>query len=114
MVCRHAAECGGCGLQHLAYPLQLEQKRRRLEQLLRDSLGRDAPRVADPIGMPSAPDGMPWGFRQKAAFVFGTDAAGGLTMGHYARGTNDVVAVAECPVHAPRANRIAFALHAEL
>jgi 23S rRNA (uracil1939-C5)-methyltransferase len=64
--------------------------------------------------MPASPDGMPWGFRQKAAFVFGTDAAGRLTLGHYARGTNDVVAVAECPVHAPRANRIAFALRDEL
>ena len=31
-------------------------------------------------------------------------------MGHFARGTNDVVPVEECPVHAGRANRIAFAL----
>jgi 23S rRNA (uracil1939-C5)-methyltransferase len=31
-------------------------------------------------------------------------------MGHFARGTNDVVPVRECPVHASRANRIAFAL----
>jgi 23S rRNA (uracil-5-)-methyltransferase RumA len=52
---------------------------------------------------------MPWRFRQKAAFVFGSGPQG-LVMGHFARGTNDVVPVEECPVHAGRANRIAFAL----
>ena len=77
--------------------------------LLRKTMGKDAPRVSPAIGMPVADDGMPWGFRQKAAFVFdaGPD---GLVMGHFARGTNDVVPVEECPVHAERANRIAFAL----
>jgi 23S rRNA (uracil1939-C5)-methyltransferase len=54
-------------------------------------------------------DGMPWRFRQKAAFVFGGSPAG-LVMGHFARGTNDVVPIEECPVHAERANRVAFAL----
>ncbi len=57
---------------------------------------------------------MPWAFRQKASFVFGRGPDGGLTMGHFARGTNDVVPVTECPVHAARANRIAFALRDEL
>jgi 23S rRNA (uracil1939-C5)-methyltransferase len=52
---------------------------------------------------------MPWRFRQKAAFVFG-NGPGGLVMGHFARGTNDVVPVEECPVHSARANRVAFAL----
>ena len=35
-------------------------------------------------------------------------------MGHFARGTHEVVPVVECPVHPYRANRIAFALRDEL
>ena len=56
---------------------------------------------------------MPWGFRQKAAFVF-APGPDGLAMGHFARGTHEVVPVVECPVHPFRANRIAFALRDEL
>jgi 23S rRNA (uracil1939-C5)-methyltransferase len=35
-------------------------------------------------------------------------------MGHHAAGTQDVVAIQECPVHSARGNRIAFALHERL
>lgn len=66
-----------------------------------------------PVFPPS--DDGPWHFRQKVAFVFGA-AAGGreLVMGHYASGSQRVVAVEECPVHSARGNRIAFALRDEL
>jgi 23S rRNA (uracil1939-C5)-methyltransferase len=107
--CRHAAACGGCAWQHMAYPEQLRRKAAVLDVLLRRSMGDAAPRVLPAIGMPPGSDGMPWRFRQKAAFVFGR-GPDGLVMGHFARGTNDVVPVEECPVHAGRANRIAFAL----
>jgi 23S rRNA (uracil1939-C5)-methyltransferase len=107
--CRHAAACGGCAWQHMAYPEQLRRKTAALDVLLRRSMGDAAPRVSPAIGMSPGSDGMPWRFRQKAAFVFGRGPAG-LVMGHFARGTNDVVPVEECPVHAGRANRIAFAL----
>lgn len=35
-------------------------------------------------------------------------------MGHYAAGTRRVVPITECPVHSPRANRLAFALLSRL
>jgi 23S rRNA (uracil1939-C5)-methyltransferase len=107
--CRHAARCGGCAWQHVAYPEQLRRKAAALDVLLRRAMGESAPRVSPTIGMATGDDGMPWRFRQKASFVFGS-GPGGLVMGHFARGTNDVVPVQECPVHASRANRIAFAL----
>jgi len=107
--CRHAAACGGCTWQHIAYPEQLRRKAAALEVLLRKAMGDRTPRVSPAIGLPVGGDGMPWRFRQKAAFVFGNGPEG-LVMGHFARGTNDVVPVEECPVHAGRANRIAFAL----
>ena len=104
--CRHHAACGGCGWQNVPYPEQLIRKQKRIEELLGRELGTHAPRVLPTIGMPVGEDGMPWGFRQKASFVFGSDAAGRLVMGHYARRSHEVVPVSECPVHAPRANRI--------
>jgi 23S rRNA (uracil1939-C5)-methyltransferase len=107
--CRHAAACGGCAWQHIAYPEQLRRKAAALDVRLRRAMGGEAPPVSPAIGMPVGGDGMPWRFRQKAAFVFGR-GPGGLVMGHFARGTHDVVPVEECPVHAGRANRLAFAL----
>jgi 23S rRNA (uracil1939-C5)-methyltransferase len=111
--CRHAAVCGGCTWQHVAYAEQLRWKTRHVEKRLRAALGERAPRVEPTIGLAVGEDGMPWGFRQKSTFVFGS-GPGGLTLGHFARGTHDVVPLAECPVHAERANRIAFALRDEL
>jgi 23S rRNA (uracil1939-C5)-methyltransferase len=108
--CRHATACGGCAWQHIAYPEQLRRKAAALDVLLRRTMGKSAPRVLPAIGMPVEADGMPWHFRQKAAFVFDSPEGGGLAMGHFARGTHQVVAVSECPVHSERANRIAFAL----
>jgi 23S rRNA (uracil1939-C5)-methyltransferase len=107
--CRHAGPCGGCAWQHIAYPEQLRRKTASVDVLLRQAMAGAAPRVLPAIGMSPGSDGMPWRFRQKAAFVF-ADGPAGLAMGHFARGTNDVVPVEECPVHAERANRIAFAL----
>jgi len=111
--CRHASACGGCSWQHIAYPEQLRRKAAVVDVLLRRAMGEAAPRVSPAIGMPVEADGMPWRFRQKAAFVLDQGGAG-LVMGHFARGTNDVVSVEECPVHAERANRIAFALRDSL
>ena len=66
------------------------------------------------IGMPVANDGMPWAFRQKVSFVFGSGPRGALVMGHYARGSKQIIPVTECPVHSARGNRIAFALRERL
>ena len=107
--CRHASECGGCAWQHIAYPEQLRRKTAALDVVLRRAMGERAPKVSPAIGMPPGSDGMPWRFRQKTAFVF-ANGPRGLVMGHFARGTNDVVPIEECPVHSARANRIAFAL----
>jgi 23S rRNA (uracil1939-C5)-methyltransferase len=108
--CRHFVVCGGCAWQHIAYSEQLRRKTAALTALLRRAMGEAAPRVAPAIGTDVGSDGMPWGFRQKSAFVFGRGPEGRLVMGHFARGTHDVVPVEECPVHPERANRIAFAL----
>jgi 23S rRNA (uracil1939-C5)-methyltransferase len=114
--CRHASACGGCGWQHIAYPEQLRLKTQVLATLFERApgFGGRPPQVRPMIGSPVGADGMPWGFRQKSAFTFAQGADGGLVMGHFARGSHEVVPVEECPVHPERANRIAFALRDEL
>jgi 23S rRNA (uracil1939-C5)-methyltransferase len=114
-VCRHFGPCGGCDWQNLVYAEQLSRKRTRLEDLLHDSLGSRAPSVLPVIAMRVDETGWPWRFRHKAAFVFGVGADGRTpVLGHFAAKSADVVAVSECPVHADRANRLAFALHEHL
>src|SRR5215218_5495924 len=100
----------------MPYPVQLERKRIELTRLLRAALGNRAPDVRPLIGMPVGVDGMPWRFRHKAAFVFGSDPASPrtLVMGHYAAGSQRIVPVHACPVHGDRANRLAFALRDQL
>ena len=108
--CPHAAQCGGCTFQHIAYEEQLRLKTRLLDGLLEDTFGESRPTVSPMIGMPVDEDGVPRHFRQKAAFTFTEDRAFRLQIGHYARGTNTVIPVSECLVHSDRANRVAFAI----
>jgi 23S rRNA (uracil1939-C5)-methyltransferase len=114
-LCRHFGPCGGCDWQDLSYPAQLERKERRLTHLLRSALGRRAPYVEPSIGMRVDDTGWPWQFRHKASFVFGdVPGASGLAIGHYMAQSRTVVPIVECPVHASRANALAFALHGHL
>ncbi len=103
MNCRHFGVCGGCSLPGVAYAEQLLQKQARLARLL----GMPVP--------PLVPSPREERFRTKVAFVFGPEGQGrGLVMGHYARGSKQIVRVDECPVHSDRGNRIAFALRDRL
>jgi 23S rRNA (uracil1939-C5)-methyltransferase len=95
------------------YAEQLWQKRARLTELLQSVVGGGLD-VQPMIGMRVDETGWPWRFRHKASFVFGQGSDGRPTIGHYAARSNDVVAITECPVHAERANRLAFALHDHL
>lgn len=113
-LCRHFGPCGGCDWQHLTYAEQLARKRERLDERLRAALGRATPRVEPVIGMRVDETGWPWRFRHKASFVFGDDRARGLTIGHFAADSHEVVPIVECPVQADRANQLAFALHGHL
>lgn len=113
-LCRHFGPCGGCDWQNLLYDEQLARKRHRLEELLQLTLDSRAPPVDPVIGMRVDESGWPWRFRHKASFVFGPGRDGVPTIGHYASRSKEVVAIRECPVHADRANRLAFALHEHL
>jgi 23S rRNA (uracil1939-C5)-methyltransferase len=103
MHCKHFGVCGGCSLPGAEYAEQLLQKQARLARLL----GMPVP--------PLVPSPRQDRFRTKVAFVFGPEGQGrGLVMGHYARGSKQIVRIDECPVHSDRGNRIAFALRDRL
>ncbi len=103
MHCKHFGVCGGCSLPGVEYGEQLLQKQARLARLL----GMPVP--------PLVPSPREDRFRTKVAFVFGPEGQGrGLVMGHYARGSKQIVRIDECPVHSDRGNRIAFALRDRL
>ena len=105
--CRHFEACGGCLWQDVPYEDQLERKRRSVQDLLHRALGSRHSPIVDPTLAPADP---PWGFRTKVHFVLGAGERGrGLVMGHYRRGSQAIVPVEECPVHAEAGNRIAFA-----
>lgn len=103
MHCQHFGVCGGCTLPGVEYAEQLAQKQARLARLL----GMPVP--------PLLPSPREDRFRTKVAFVFGPEGQGrGLVMGHYARGSKQIIRINECPVHSDRGNRIAFALRDRL
>ena len=105
--CRHHKECGGCLWQHIPYDEQLRVKSDTLQTLLRATLGARCPPVQPVIPGASAP----WSYRHNVHFVFAAGPRGrGLVMGHYRRGSQAVVPVEECPVHAEAGNQLAFAV----
>jgi 23S rRNA (uracil1939-C5)-methyltransferase len=84
--------CGGCQVQHLAYPAQLAWKRR----IVRDALARiggftDAD-VREPIGMRE-----PRAYRNKMALVVDTHG-GAPVFGFYRARSHDLVPIERCPI----------------
>ena len=111
--CKHFGPCGGCAWQHIAYEEQLRLKRQMLVSLL-ETLHRPAAAcVAETMGLEGNGDARdpnaPWGFRNKVHFVLGPrHGDSSLTMGHYRRGSHDLIEAEECPVHPDAGNRAAF------
>ncbi|MGH7729522.1 MAG: 23S rRNA (uracil(1939)-C(5))-methyltransferase RlmD [Vulcanimicrobiaceae bacterium] len=95
--CDVFGRCGGCQLQHLAYPAQLAWKRRVVESALARLGGIADPQVAQPIGAERSR-----AYRNKMALVI----APGPALGFYAAGTHDVVPIERCPIVAPALERV--------
>ena len=99
--CPGFGRCGGCALQHLAYPGQLQHKRRRVEDGLRASLGPRAPEVA---GTTAAPRVL--GYRSRGKYV-AVRERGALTLGAYEPRSHRVVETLGCRVVEPVVDRVA-------
>jgi 23S rRNA (uracil1939-C5)-methyltransferase len=94
--CPGHGACGGCALQHLAYPAQLTAKRRLVERALAEhAILADLADLAvdDVVASPHELH-----YRNKAKYVVATGANGELVLGSYAPGSHRVIDMAGCQV----------------
>jgi 23S rRNA (uracil1939-C5)-methyltransferase len=90
------SRAGVCDLQHLDDAVQprlkAEAVRETLERLGRLSVPADVPLIT----------GEPWGYRLRTQLHTEIDpVGGGVRVGYYARGTNEVIPLARCPLLVP-------------
>ncbi len=95
--CPHYAECGGCAMQHIAYPRQLALKRRLLAEKL-SRLGGLTLEPAEPVPAP-----QPWRYRCRARFHVEW-RADGPELGFFAEGSHRLVPVRDCLLLPERMN----------
>ena len=101
--CGYFGICGGCQWQHVAYPAQLDWKRRILEELL----ARVGKLGGVPVATPIAPL-TSWEYRAQAQLT----VIGGARpcVGFHRRETNRVVNIDRCPLLDPRLNTLLRAM----
>lgn len=88
--------CGGCQLQHLSYPAQLEWKANVVRGALQRIGGFTGADVRETIGMV-----QPRAYRNKMSLV--VDRRGGVpSLGFYRQRSHDVVPIAGCPIVSPK------------
>ncbi len=103
--CDSFGDCGGCQLQHLAYPAQLRAK----AAFVRESLERiGGIEWEGEIEVRSASE---LGYRSRAEIKVKRDAAGHSKIGFFRTGTQNVCDVANCRILLPAANRELQRLH---
>jgi len=116
--CPVFGECGGCQLQHMAYPAQLAWKSDRVRRALSDvgfavvgtandagmvDVTVDANAAANTASAPVAPAlgcEPPWGYRNHMRFSVNREGQVGLT----ARHSHRVIPLRVCPIAHPRIN----------
>jgi 23S rRNA (uracil1939-C5)-methyltransferase len=100
--CVHFGECGGCQYQHANYTAQVAIK----AKILQETLQRAGLDVLPEIQVHSA---KPWGYRNRTQLRV-TVQDGVFRVGYNRRGTNEFLAIQECPILAPLLWRAAAAL----
>jgi 23S rRNA (uracil1939-C5)-methyltransferase len=85
--------CGGCQVQHLAYPAQLAWKRRIVQDALARIGGFADVDVREPIGMRE-----PRAYRNKMALVVDAQPGAAPVFGFYRARSHDLVPIERCPI----------------
>jgi 23S rRNA (uracil1939-C5)-methyltransferase len=91
--CAHARSCGGCSVQHMAHADQLALKQRMLSEQFSRLAGLQPQEWAPPLVGPE------FAYRRRARIAVRWDAKGKrLEVGFRAAASQDIVAIADCPV----------------
>lgn len=100
--CAHFGQCGGCNYQHAAYSAQVQIK----AAILQETLER-----AELTGLPpiQAHTGEPWAYRNRTRLRI-EELQEALRVGYNRRGSNEFLAIHECPISAPLVWRAAETL----
>jgi 23S rRNA (uracil1939-C5)-methyltransferase len=92
--CEYFGRCGGCAYQHIAYPRQLEIKRRQVEETLR-RVGRLSEIPMRPVV--AAPH--PYGYRNRIRVHVDSGQAG-----FFAHRSHELVPITRCEIAQPAVN----------
>ncbi|MFM1811153.1 MAG: hypothetical protein RLZZ336_91 [Cyanobacteriota bacterium] len=106
--CILAERCGGCSLQHLSYPGQLQGK----ALLLQQTLARIAQIELQPL--PLISNGHELGYRNRAVIPLERAAGGSIKAGFYRKGSHRIVNMNHCPVLDPRLDALIAPIKADL
>ncbi len=98
--CPYFSDCGGCQLQHVAYPTQLEFKKQFIQQLLSQYPSLREIIVDDVVPMPGETH-----FRNKTQLPF-QKRDQKVFYGLYRKGTHEIIPVEHCLVESRDANRV--------
>jgi 23S rRNA (uracil1939-C5)-methyltransferase len=102
-VCPAHGPCGGCPLQHLAYPAQVRWKGERVVE----ALARHPVLAGVPVA-PCVPSARVLGYRNQAKYVYGRDRhSGRLVLGAYVPRSHEVVDLGGCRVVEPVLDEVA-------
>jgi 23S rRNA (uracil1939-C5)-methyltransferase len=99
--CGEAGNCGGCQLQHIAYPAQLHYK----AAIIRDTLTRIGGFEGIEIGGMWGMDD-PWHYRNRAEYHARLDESGGLVLGFLRHRSHEVVPGDACRLNHPLVERL--------
>lgn len=106
--CTLEQKCLGCPLINLKYAAQLNYKQQRVATAMEQQLP-GIPLTVNPVL--ACPE--PLAYRTSAKLVFSRHR-GKVSLGLYRRGSHEVVACPDCPVHHPLINRIAAIVRADV
>jgi 23S rRNA (uracil1939-C5)-methyltransferase len=104
-VCPAYGSCGGCPLQHFAYPGQVAWKTDLVRAAASRQVALQGVAVAGCVPSP-----RPLGYRNQGKYVYGRDQSGALVLGAYAPRSHLVVDLAGCRVVEPVIDQVAARL----
>ena len=92
-LCLYYTRCGGCRMQHISYPHQLELKHRQVTEIFRRIAKLSFPAMAQVIASP-----RPYGYRGKAEFHLAGGREGSRRVGLMAWASHDLVEIERCEI----------------